>query len=64
VSISTNAAPRLQLSLCQARTVQVAREVLAQDHGTDTASLAYRIGALEWHLSELVRLADELIRGT
>ena len=64
MSISTKAAPRLQRNPVQARTAQAAREALAQDHRTDTASLAYRIGALEWHLSEMVRLVDELIRGS
>lgn len=37
-----------------------AREVLAAEHGYDLASMAGRLGVLEWHLGEMLALIGQL----
>jgi len=40
--------------------VDRAREVLAAKSGYEPLQMAERIGALEWHVAELLRLVDDL----
>lgn len=47
----------------QIRTIRRAREVLAEEHGWEPGDLAARIGALTWHLGDLLALVDQLTRG-
>jgi hypothetical protein len=44
----------------QAASVERAREVLGQPHEYDLAGMAARIGALEYHVAELLALAEYL----
>jgi hypothetical protein len=44
----------------QAGRVDRAREVLTQRQGTDTYSLAVRVGQLEWWVGDLLALIDAL----
>lgn len=48
------------LTQCQQGSLDRARGILAQEHGHDAASLAYRLGQLEWHLGQLLALVDQL----
>ena len=48
------------LTPAQAATLDQAREVLARPHGSGTHELAGRVGALEWHLAELLALVGQL----
>jgi hypothetical protein len=45
------------LTEAQAATVERAREVLGRPHEHDLAGMAARIGALEYHLREMIALA-------
>ena len=47
----------------QAARVERAREVLAEPAAYEPADMAGRIGRLEWHLEELLRLAAQLAEG-
>jgi hypothetical protein len=51
---------RSALTAGQQATISRAREALGSPSGTDTASLAERIGLLEYHVRELLALADTL----
>lgn len=42
------------------RALDRAREVLAEPYGADVMDLAKRVGALEWHLREMIALAERL----
>jgi hypothetical protein len=50
--------PRLDPS--QAARLDRARELLTAEHGHDPASMAARVGQLEWHLAELLALVDAI----
>lgn len=50
----------MELTATQQLVIDGARRVLAAKHGYETADLAARIGALEWHVGDLLALVGQL----
>lgn len=48
------------LTASQRATLDRARALLAQDHGHDAGSLAYRLGQVEYYLGDILTLVDQI----
>lgn len=53
----------MELTADQQARVDTAAARLAEEHGCDALSLAERVGALEWHLEEMLRVIGALKAG-
>lgn len=53
----------MELTADQQTRVDAAIEVLGRKHDYDALSMAARVGALQWHLEEMLRVIDGLRAG-